>query len=214
MKQILSLTLTLFISIITYSQNADDAKTLLDEVSSTMNNYDNVFVEFDYTLENKAADVEQKNKGDLTIQGNKYNVNFFGTTQIYDGSKTYTIIPENEEVNVSTENSDDENTLTPSKFYSFYNKGYTYSLANQKQINGKQIQFVKLIPIDSNSDVADVLIGVETKSKHIYQIIETGNNETQTILLVKKFLINQNLNDNLFIFDTKKYESLGYIIND
>jgi hypothetical protein len=214
MKNIFNLSIVLFISLISYSQNADDAKILLDEVSSTMNNYDNVYIEFDYTLENKAADVEQKNKGDVTIQGNKYLVNFFDTTQIYDGSKTYSIISENEEVNISTESIDDENTLTPSKFYSFYKKGYTYSLDKQKQINGKKIQFVKLIPIDSNSDIAEVLIGVETKSKHIQQIIETGNNETQTILMVKKFLVNQNLNNDIFVFDNKKYESLGYTIND
>ena len=111
MKNIFNLSIVLFISLISYSQNADDAKILLDEVSSTMNNYDNVYIEFDYTLENKAADVEQKNKGDVTIQGNKYLVNFFDTTQIYDGSKTYSIISENEEVNISTESIDDENTL-------------------------------------------------------------------------------------------------------
>ncbi|MEN8124099.1 MAG: outer membrane lipoprotein carrier protein LolA [Bacteroidota bacterium] len=214
MKQILSLGITLFISIIAYSQITENAKDLLDEVSTTISNYDNVYIEFDYTLENKAADVEQKNEGDLTINGNKYKVNFFGTIQIYDGSKTYTIIPENEEVNVSSSNSDDENTITPSKFYSFYKKGYTYNLDKKKQINGKQIQYVKLIPIDSNSDISHILIGIETKSKHIYQIIEIGKNETQTVLSVKKYIINQDLNKNIFVFDNKKYEDLGYIIND
>lgn len=214
MKQFLSLTITLFISLTGISQNSDTAKKLLDEASSTIRNYNNVYIEFDYTLINKSADVEQNNKGDLTIQGNKYTVNFFGTTQIHDGSKTYTIIPENEEVNVSLADADEENIITPSKFYSFYKKGYTYSLDNQKQIGNKQIQFVKLIPIDSHSDIAEILIGIEIKSKHIYKIIEIGKNDTQTILSIIKYLSNQNLNENIFVFDNKKFESLGYIIND
>ena len=214
MKQFLSLTITLFISLTGISQNSDTAKRLLDEASSTISNYNNVYIEFDYTLINKSADVEQNNKGDLTIQGNKYTVNFFGTTQIHDGSKTYTIIPENEEVNVSLADADEENIITPSKFYSFYKKGYTYSLDNQKQIGNKQIQFVKLIPIDSHSDIAEILIGIEIKSKHIYKIIEIGKNDTQTILSIIKYLSNQNLNENIFVFDNKKFESLGYIIND
>lgn len=214
MKQFLSLTITLFISLTGISQNSDTAKRLLDEASSTISNYNNVYIEFDYTLINKSADVEQNNKGDLTIQGDKYTVNFFGTTQIHDGSKTYTIIPENEEVNVSLADADEENIITPSKFYSFYKKGYTYSLDNQKQIGNKQIQFVKLIPIDSHSDIAEILIGIEIKSKHIYKIIEIGKNDTQTILSIIKYLSNQNLNENIFVFDNKKFESLGYIIND
>ncbi len=214
MKKYLNLTIALLISIITYSQNTNTARNLLDEASSKMSSYDNIYIEFDYTLENKAADVEQNNKGDLTIHGDKYKVNFFGTTQIFDGSNTYTIIPENEEVNVTPAGLEEDNTITPSKFYSFYKKGFTSSLENQKQIKGKQIQYVKLIPIDSNSDIAKVLIGIETKSKHIYQIIEIGKNETQTILSVKKYIINQNLDDNIFVFDNEKYKNLGYFIND
>ena len=132
---------------------------------------------------------------------------------MYDGVKTYTIIPENEEVNISDADLDEENTFTPSKFYSFYKSGYTYKMGELKKLGGKNIQFVQLTPIDSNSEINSILVGIDTKTNHIYQIIEIGNNETRTILTAKNIKTNQEINGNVFVFNEKKYEDLNYMIN-
>ena len=71
-----------------------------------------------------------------------------------------------------------------------------------------------MIPIDSNSEVASVLVGVDNKTNHIYIVKEIGKNGTDTTLTVKNMKTNQNLKSNMFLFDQKKYENLGYIIND
>ena len=197
-----------------FSQGGEEAKKILDQVSDKMSSYENVYIEFDYILENKAEDVQQDMNGDVILQGEKYIVNFFGSTQMFDGTKTYTIIPENEEVNISIADIDDNNTITPSKFFSFYKSGYSYSIDELKNIKGKKIQFVKLVPIDSNSEVASVLVGINNKTNHIYIIKEIGKNGTDTTLTVKKMKTNQNLKNTLFLFDQKKYEDLDYIIND
>ncbi len=214
MKNFIKFSLVFFTFLTAFSQNGDGAKKLLDEVSEKMSSYNNVFVDFDYILNNKAEDVRQELSGDVLLQGEKYIVNLFGSTQIFDGSKTYTIIPENEEVNISNADLDSDNTVTPSKFFSFYNNGYTFNLGKVSTINGKKIQFVKLVPIDTNSEVNTVLVGIDLKNKHIYQIIENGKNGTDTILTAKSIKTNQVLDSSLFLFDKNKYEELGYIIND
>lgn len=213
MKKYIILTITVFTFLTAFSQNDVGAKKILDKVSETMSSYDNVFIDFDYVLNNKAEDVQQELSGDVVLQGEKYAVNLFGSTQIYDGSKTYTIIPENEEVNISNADVDSHNTVTPSKFFSFYKSGYTYSLGDLKSLDGKQIQFVNLVPIDTNSEVSSVLVGIDLKNDHIYQIIEIGKNGTDTILTAKNIKTNQNIDGSLFLFDEKKYEELGYMIN-
>ena len=108
---------------------------------------------------------------------------------------------------------DEENTFTPSKFYSFYESGYTYSMDELKMVNGKKIQFVKLTPIDTNSEINRILVGIDTKTNHIYQIIEIGANQTRTILTAKNIKTNQEIDGNVFAFDEKKYEELNYMIN-
>jgi len=208
------LVLTVFWSNLAQAQSDQTAKSILDKASSTMSAYRNLSMDFDYVLDNKAEDVKQEMSGDVIINGEKYVVNLFGSTQIFDGSKTYTIIPENEEVNISDEDLDEESTFTPSKFYSFYESGYTYKMDELKQIGGKKIQFVKLTPIDTNSEVTNILVGIDTKTNHIYQVIEIGANQTRTILTAKNIKTNQELDAAIFAFDQEKYEELNYMINN
>lgn len=189
------------------------AKVLLDKASNTMSSYKNVAMDFDYVLDNRAEDVQQEMSGDVLLEGDKYVVNLFGTKQIFDGKKTYTIIPENEEVNISEMDVDQDNAFTPSKFYSFYESGYAYEMDELKTVNGKKVQFVKLTPIDSDSEISMILVGIEVKTNHIYQIIEVGTNKTRTILTASNIRTNQDLDGNVFVFDEKKYEELNYMIN-
>ncbi len=195
------------------SQNDEAAKSTLDKASATMRAYENISMDFDYVLDNEAEDVKQEMSGDVLLEGEKYLVNLFGSTQIFDGLKTYTIIPENEEVNVNDTDIDEENTFTPSKFYSFYQSGYTYAMDELKMVNGKKVQFVRLIPIDTNSEISSILVGIDTKNNHIYQIIEIGTNQTRTILTAKNIKTNQQIDKSVFAFDEKKYEDLNYMIN-
>jgi len=205
--------LSIFCFHIGTAQGDANAKSILDEASETMKSYSNVSMDFDYVLDNRAEDVKQEMSGDVILAGEKYLVNLFGSTQIFDGVKTYTIIPENEEVNISDADVDMDNTFTPSKFYSFYESGYRYAMDELKQSGGKKIQFVKLTPIDTNSEITSILVGIDMNTNHIYQIIEIGNNGTRTILTAKNIKINQTLDGGVFAFDEKKYEDLNYMIN-
>lgn len=213
MKWISSVFITFLFFGVAWAQNEPGARELLDKASSTMGAYSNLSMDFDYVLDNKAEDVKQEMSGDVVLEGDKYVVNLFGTQQIFDGSKTYTIIPENEEVNISEADIDEDNAFTPSKFYSFYKSGYTYAMDELKNIGGRNIQFVKLTPIDSNSEVNAIFVGIDVKSNHIYQIIEVGANETRTILTASNIKTNQKINAGLFSFDERKYEELNYMIN-
>ncbi|MGB5363410.1 MAG: outer membrane lipoprotein carrier protein LolA [Aureibaculum sp.] len=213
MKNLVFICLAIFMSSLGLAQEEAKAKQLLDEVSKKMNTYENIYVEFKYKLDNNEEDIHQETRGNVTMKGDLYNVNFLGTNQIFDGKKVYTIIEEDEEVNISNGDADDEDTVTPSKFFSFYKNGYTYGWDVLQNLNGRKIQFIKLVPIDSNSEIQHILLGVDVKTNHIYTLIETGNNSTVTTLTISKFKTNQPLSKSLFKFDEGKFKKEGYIIN-
>ncbi len=194
------------------AQNAAKAKALLDEVSQKINSYNNIVIDFKYTLNNKAENIKQEVRGDVTIADNKYYLNYLGATQIFDGKKLYTIIPENEEVTIEDKSDEDAATISPSKMLSFYKKGYNYSWDILQNVRGRKIQYVKLTPIDSNAEIKYVLLGIDITTKHIYNLIETGKNGTQTTITVNSFKTNQPISKTLFTFDAKKYEDQGYYI--
>ncbi|MBG48414.1 MAG: hypothetical protein CML05_09015 [Pseudozobellia sp.] len=211
-KLILALTLLLSFNSLTISaQNSEEAKALLEDVYNKVKSYDNIHVDFKYVLNNSEAGINQETRGDVTLQGDKYLGNFFGATQLYDGSKVYTIVPENEEVTIE-DKSNDENALTPAKMLTFYREGHNYEMDILQNVNGRKIQFVKLTPIDTNSEIKNILLGIDAETKHIYKVIETGKNGTTTTITVNTFKTDQTLSKTLFTFDEAKYKSDGYYI--
>ncbi len=189
----------------------NDAKKLLNEVSAKAKGYDNIAIDFKYVLENSEENIKQETKGDVVMQGENYRLNILGITRIFDGTTIYSISPEDEEVTVSKGSDQDESTITPSKMLSFYKEGFTYEMDIIQDVSGRKIQYVKLIPIDSNSEIKYVLLGVDTKTKHIYRLIEVGKNGTKTTLTVNSFKTNEPLSKSLFTFDKTKYKD--YYIN-
>jgi len=204
MKKLLVLAIITFANLTVYSQS--DAKKLLDEVAAKVEAYKNIEIEFNHRLDNSDADVHQQTRGNVTLKGDLYHLNYMGTEQIFDGKKVYLIIHEDEEVIIQSPSSSEE-TLTPSKMFSFYKNGYTYKMGALETVKGIKIQYVKLIPIDTHSEIESVKVGIDVKSKHIYTIIETGKNKTVTTLEVQSFKTNQPISPKLFVFDVQKYKT-------
>ncbi|MDX1762292.1 MAG: outer membrane lipoprotein carrier protein LolA [Christiangramia sp.] len=193
------------------AQTSQKAEKLLNEVSSKVKNYDNMVIEFKYALENEAENVSQETRGDVSIKGEKYVLNLMGTTQMFDGKKIYTIIPEDEEINISNYVEEDSNSITPSKMFSFYEEGYNYEMDATKNVKGREIQYVKLTPKDSNAEIKNILLGIDSQTKHIYNLIQTQDNGTKVTITVKSFKTNQPLAENLFTFNEDRYSD--YYIN-
>ena len=195
-----------------FAQNSSEAKELLNEVSDKVKGYDNVSIDFKYVLNNTEENIKQETRGDVVMEGEKYVLNILGITQMYDGSKLFSISPEDEEVTISNEDLDDENTITPSKMFSFYENGFTYDMDIEQNVKGRKIQYVKLVPISSDSEIEYILLGIDSQTKHVYNLIEIGKNGTKTTLTVNSFKTNEQLSKSLFTFDKSKYKD--YYINE
>lgn len=188
------------------AQSADKAKALLDEVASKVKSYDNMVIDFKYTIENKGEQINQETRGDVSIKGDKYLLNLMGTTQMFDGKKIYTIIPEDQEINISTYVEGDANSITPSKMFSFFENGYTYKWDITQDVKGRKIQYIKLTPTDSKADVKNILLGIDSQTKHIYNLIQTQDDGTKITITVTGLKNNQPLAKNLFTFSEDRYK--------
>ncbi|MEX0274367.1 MAG: outer membrane lipoprotein carrier protein LolA [Flavobacteriaceae bacterium] len=205
------LMLTFLISCLVNAQGSEKAKSLLDEVYNRVSGYENIQIDFKHMLKNSEAGISQETRGDVTLAGDHYLFNYMGATQMYDGKKVYTIVPENEEVTID-DKTEDGNTITPSKMLTFYKEGHRYAWDILQTVQGRKIQYVKLTPIDSHTEIKSILLGIDAETKHIYKLIETGKNGTVTTLTVNSFKTNQPLSKTLFTFDVDKYEGQGYYI--
>lgn len=210
MKTIFQIFVILFISISSQAQDKK-AKDLLDDVTTKVKSYDNIIIDFKYTLNNAKENINQDSKGNVTLKGNLYVLNFMGVTKIFDGKKNYTVNPEDEEISISKHNDKDDASITPSKMLTFFNSGYKYAWDIEQNIKGRKIQYIKLTPTNTKDHRKEVLLGIDVKTKHIYTLIEVGKNGTKTTLTVNSFKTDQPLSKNQFIFVESKYPK--YYIN-
>lgn len=213
MNQISKIIFLIFLlSKVNYAQNQDqEAKSLLDEVNSKINSYNNIQISFQYVLENEDEFIRQETFGELSINQNKYVLEVLGITRIFDGSKLYTISKDDEEVTISSNISQDENTILPNNLLNFFENGYNFKLDILQNKFGRDIQYIKLTPIDSNSEISYILLGIDLNTKHIYNLIEIGKNSTKSTITILNFNSTIELEKSFFNFNKSDYPD--YYIN-
>ena len=217
MKKLGILFIGLFISLNVIAQDTSkDAKKLLDEVSAKMGAYDNMIIGFNSSLINKEAGItnDPPIRGEITLAGEKYNLNYLGNNFIFDGKKLVVVNQEEKEVTISDGDLEEEDGfIYPSKLLTFYREGYNFSMGELKNNKGRKVQYIDLTPIDSNSDIIKVRLGIDAKTKHIYKLVQIGSNGAETTFTITKFKNNQSISENLFSFNREKYLKQGYFID-
>ena len=193
-----------------YSQDNLEAELLLNKVSDNIKSYENIYINYAYTLKNLEEDISQTNNGSFVTENDNWRFEMLGVTRIFDGDKLYSISPDDEEVTISSQDPEDETTITPNKMLYFYEDGYYFEMDESRLIgNGqfrKKIQYVKLVPKDSEAEIKYILLGIDTEFNQIYEVIETGKNETVTTISIVDFEFNLPLDANLFVYDKEKYK--------
>lgn len=199
-------------SSMTFAQGYEQAKNLLDRVSKEMKSKKNIRFDFTYVLENKKEQIRQEMEGNVTLAGDQYKLSFLEAIQLFDGTKTYTIVPENEEITISYPEEEEDVSISPSKLLSFYEEGYGYEWDIQQRVMGRNIQFIKLLPTETSEEVKYLLLGVDVDRLQVYRLIEVGLNQTLTTLTLKSQEFNIALPEDYFEFNAAEYPN--YYINE
>jgi outer membrane lipoprotein-sorting protein len=206
MKKQINVLLILLISSITLGQEQQRAEALLDEVSENLAQFNNIAITFTYELVNRKELIQQKEKGSLIVEGDAYLLKLMGIEQLSDGINKHTINADNEEVLIEPLSNGFDEGLSPSKIFSFYNQGYRFEWDILHPLyGGRKIQYIKLIPIDTYAQASYLLLGIDTKTKNIYKLIEVGNDGTETTLTIGSFKTNIEIPTNTFVFSASDY---------
>lgn len=207
--------ITLFLILysgLTFAQGYEQAKNLLDRVSKEMKSKINIRFDFNYVLENKKEQIRQEMEGNVTLSGDLYKLSFLEAIQLFDGTKTYTIVPENEEITISDPEDEEDIDISPSKLLSFYEEGYGYEWDIQQRVMGRNIQYIKLLPTETSDEVKYLLLGIDVDRLQVYRLIEVGLNQTMTTLTLKSQEFNIALPEDYFEFNAAEYPN--YYINE
>ncbi len=198
----------------TAQSSSGAAKKLLNEATAKLKSYDQLYIAFTYNFINTRVDppVTQKEIGSIGLKGDDYHLNFLGTEQIRKGNKVYTILAEDEEVQITAyEPNEEEQGITPTALLSAYDKGYSYKLGGTEKKNGKTIEYVILKP-NASEEVDKIMVGIEKETKHLYSLKQWGTNGTEVTFTITSFETNKKLPANYFTFNRNDYK--GYYISE
>ena len=95
-----------------------EAKKLLESVSKQIESYNNIKFEFNYVLNNRKEQINQESKGEITVAGDLYKLDFLEATQLLDTK--YEFGKKEGEIFLIDE------IHTPDSSRYFYKEGYDY----------------------------------------------------------------------------------------
>ena len=204
------------LSLIIYSNNlftqtlspSNFVKSATDKISNANNTQFN----FRYILENSNEKIRQEIEGNATLSKSYYKISFMGITQLFDGSKIYTIIPENEEITITSKSDESEFDFDLISMMNYYNDNFDFKYDITQQVESKEIKYVKLIPKKNGDDIKNIFIGIFISNLNFHKIIQVDINNTQVTLQISDHKWNVNLSNNYFIFDSENYPN--YYINN
>lgn len=200
-------TLMIALMIVPVMAQNNQAKTLLDKVSSNYKNKSSFYLKFNSVLENTQAKTKDSYAGEVYVKGAKYNLSVpkMDIRQIYDGNKLYTISKDQMEVTVTAPAKDSDELFTPTRILEMYKNDYRLKMDVSKKINGRNVSFIKLIPTVKNN-IKYILVGVDKAKNELVQMVEVNQNNTTTTLTVEKQLNNIIVPKSILSFNKKFYK--------
>lgn len=204
------LLLILFIaglSVSAFAQTDKKATAILDEVSAKTKAYKTIKIDFTYAMDNAKQNIHDKFKGTLLSKGDKYKLTAAGQDVISDGKTVWTYLKEAREVQINNVGEDDD-AFTPTKLLSGYNKDYKSKFISEK---GNE-QIIELYPLKKGKSFIKVVLSIDKSKKQITKFVIYDRNGSTFSYLLDKFVTDQPIADNVFMFN--KAEHPGVEFND
>lgn len=191
MKKGIFAILTFLVTISGFSQTAEQ---VLNKVEKTISSYRDVTLDFSY-INNRTT-----NKGTLLLNGNKYNLSFMGVNQIYDGSKTYLINPNDEEVTISNH--------TKTQTFNLYSLIKSYKNSFRVEIAKKNHSEIvlDLIPT-TKTPIKKTQLIINPSNYQILKKVDYFMDGSSASLVVNSIKVNQQIPADKFKFDKRNYSN-------
>ncbi len=190
-RLILGLAIAVLTTITSYAQSsASAARTTLDKAAAKINLAKGAYADFTITGAQFGTQ-----KGNIAIKGNKFNARTPSAIIWYDGKTQWLYNKNNEEVNVSTPTSSQQQSMNPYTFLNLYKKGCTLSQSNTA--NGYQVHIV-----GKSRGMGEMYITVD-KQYNIKQVRRRQGSQWITITISR--LTPKSFADSAFRFSAKDY---------
>lgn len=190
MKRILIIVLVAMVSMLTFADNAKDARKLLDKTASLITKSGGAKASFAIS----GSKINQS--GTIAIKGNKFCATTAAATMWYDGKTQWTYVKANNEVNVATPDAAKQQQMNPYAFLNLYKKGYNLSVTTKNK------QKVVHMTAQGKANIQEAFVTLDSRG-YPAQIRMNQGGKWMTIT-IKDFQL-KSFADSNFVFNSKDY---------
>ena len=188
----------------------EESATVLKELQKKISAYKDMSIHFTFRSEKKEKFIDEI-KGSTLIKGDKYVLKT-PQQQIYcNGTLLWSYLPEQKEVTLSKyDKEEDTEMMNPLKMILNYEKSYKSKFIKETTEKGVLVQVIDLTPLKPTS-YYKIRLTLDKNKKQIMRLTVHEKDGTQYTYTVDKFTVNQNLSDDLFVFDVSKFPGVEVI---
>ncbi|MCF8428836.1 MAG: outer membrane lipoprotein carrier protein LolA [Bacteroidia bacterium] len=210
MKKYLLIALSL-LTLSSIAQSSKEADLLINKISKRYKKFSSIKADFTYSIESKAEKINEKQKGNIVIKGNKFRLDIAGQTIICDNKTQWTYSKEINEVNVQNYKPK-EGIMKLDDIFTMYNKGFVSKIAETVKEGGRELTIIELAPKDKKKNYFKIKLYVEKNNQQIIKSVIFDKNGSVHTYNITNQIPNIKFDDGYFTFIAKKYPNVE--IND
>ena len=198
----------LTLSIHSYAQD-EKSNEILQQLSLNTQAYKNIDVDFNFKFENVTQEISENQKGNIKIESNKFRLELNQQIIISDDTTQWIYLKESNELQIMEYDSLDD-MISPNKLFTIYEEGYKNSYVELKSESDITLHIIDLFPIESNA-FQKIQLQINSEKIQLHNIILFDKNGGSFTYLITKFSTDNNLDDNLFKFNSEEYPEIEII---
>lgn len=199
MKKTVITMIMALVAMISYAQNATQARSILDKTASVIGRKGGASASFTISSAKNGS-----TSGTLAIKGNKFHARTPQAIVWYNGKTQWSYMKSTNEVNISNPTEAQRMSMNPYQFINMYKNGYTLGMKDM----GANYQ-VHMTAQNKQRSVQEMYILINKKTYVPTQIKMRQGNDWSTIN-VSNFKA-QNQSDNTFVFRAKDFPTAEVI---
>lgn len=181
-----------------------NADKLLNLISTRYKNFKTIKADFVYSIESKAENINEKQKGSIYVKGNKFRLDIADQVIMCDNKTVWTYSKEVNEVQVN--NYDPKKSpIRLDDIFTMYDKGFLSKILETKKEGKNDIVVVELTPKDKKKNFFKIKLTIDKTNQTITKSQVFDKNGTIHTYLVTNQFPNIKLEDKFFVFDVKNY---------
>lgn len=189
------------------------AKEILDALSNKASTFKSFKADFEYTLENKAENIKETQKGNVTMMGkDKYILNVAGQEVVSNGVTVWTFIDDVKELqiaNMPEESEEDGNMMNPANAFHMYKTGFNYMYEGKATVEGKSVDVVKMFPINPDKKrFHTIIVNVDAAKNELVSMIVKSKDGNMYTYRLKNLQSNINITPAAFEFDESRADDI------